>query len=83
VTHDPSTAVPIDVDLTGARKLILYVDPTDDGVTGDAALWIEPALVFEDGRSQPLVDLAWTYADALWDSAAVRTETPRVIWTEH
>jgi hypothetical protein len=75
VTRDPSTAVPIDVDLAGAHKLILFVDPAGDGVAGDAALWIEPTLVFDDGRTQALVDLAWTSADALWDSAAVRRST--------
>jgi hypothetical protein len=75
VTRDPAGAVPIDVALAGAHKLILFVDPTSDGVAGDAALWIEPTLVFEDGRTQPLVDPAWTSADALWDSAAVRRST--------
>ena len=75
VTRNPSSAVPIDVDLAGAHELILFVDPTGDGVTGGAALWMEPTLVFDDGRTQPLVDLAWTSADALWDSAAVRRST--------
>jgi hypothetical protein len=70
VTHDPKTAAAIDVDVTGATKLFLSVDPTEDGTEGDHALWIEPTLVFADGREQRLTDLTWTHADALWDNVS-------------
>jgi alpha-galactosidase len=72
VTRDPATAVRIDVDLTGAHELYLFVDPTEDGTNGDHALWIEPTLVFADGRTQRLTDLTWTHADALWDNVSAR-----------
>ena len=75
VSHDSSTAVAIDVDISNATTLVLYVDPTDDGVTGDSALWIEPTLVLPGGRTQPLSALNWTHVDALWDSASVRRST--------
>jgi hypothetical protein len=76
VTRDPSTASEIDLDVSGASRLVLHVDPTEDGVAGDSALWIDPTLVFADGRTQPLVDLPWAHADALWDSASIRRATP-------
>jgi alpha-galactosidase len=75
VGHDASTAAAIDVDIKGAKTLVLVVDPTDGGGTGDSALWIEPTLVLSDGRTQPLTELQWTHADALWDSASVRRST--------
>ena len=75
VGHDSSTAAAIDVDIKGAKTLVLFVDPTDDGGAGDSALWIEPTLVLSDGRTQPLSELTWTQADALWDSASVRRST--------
>src|SRR4029079_1408449 len=75
VSHDAATAAAIDVEVTGAKTLVLFVDPTDDGVAGDSALWIEPALVLSGGRRQPLSELQWTHADALWDNASVRRST--------
>ena len=75
VTRDPATAARIDVDIAGARELYLFVDPTEDGNTGDRAAWIDPALVFADGHTQPLAELKWTRADALWDNASARSAT--------
>jgi len=75
VSHDAATAAAIDVDITGAKTLVLFVDPTADGVAGDSALWIEPTLVLAGGRTQPLSGLQWTQADALWDNASVRRTT--------
>jgi hypothetical protein len=72
VTFDPATAARIDVDLTGARRLFLFVDPTEDGTTGDNALWVEPTLIFADGHTQRLTELTWTHADALWDNVSTR-----------
>ena len=77
VSHDASSAAAIDVDITGAKTLVLFVDPTDDGVAADSALWIEPTLVLSDGRTEPLSELKWTHADALWDSTAIRRSTER------
>ena len=54
---------------------MLFVDPNGDGVEGDSALWVDPTLVFADGRTEPLVDRTWTSADALWDSASIRRST--------
>jgi hypothetical protein len=81
VSHDPATAAQIDVDVTAANALVLFVDPTDDGVAGDSALWIDPTLVFADGRTQPLADLTWTHADALWDNASVRRSSAQTPMT--
>jgi alpha-galactosidase len=75
VSHDASTAAAIDVEISGAKTLVLFVDPTDGGGTGNSALWIEPTLVLSDGRTRPLSELQWTHADALWDNASVRRST--------
>lgn len=37
----------VDVDLKGIGLLELIVDPTDDGPSGDHALWIEPQIEYE------------------------------------
>ena len=75
VGHDSSTAAEIEVDIKGAKTLVLFVEPTDEGGAGDSALWLEPTLVLSDGRTQPLSELTWTHADALWDNASVRRST--------
>ena len=69
VTRDPGSTAAIDLDIAGARRLVLFVDPTADG-DGDHALWMEPVLVFADGREQRLTDLKWAHADALWDNVS-------------
>jgi alpha-galactosidase len=69
VTRDPATAARVDVNLAGARTLVLYVDPLEDGA-GDHALWVDPTLVFSDGRSERLTNLTWSHADALWDNVS-------------
>jgi hypothetical protein len=60
----------IAVDLTGATKLFLLVDPTEDGENGDFALWMEPTLTMADGSTRRLTDLKWTKADALWENVS-------------
>jgi len=69
VTRDPATAARVDVNLAGARTLVLFVDPLEDGA-GDHALWVDPTLVFSDGRTERLTNLTWSHADALWDNVS-------------
>jgi hypothetical protein len=76
VTRDPATAAAIDVDIASARRLVLFVDPTEDG-DGDHALWVDPTLVFADGREQRLTDLKWAHADALWDNVSTERAPSR------
>lgn len=38
--------VPVDVDVKGIHLLELLAEPTDDGVSGDQALWISPTLEY-------------------------------------
>jgi alpha-galactosidase len=80
VTRDPKTTARVDVDVAGAAKLFLFVD----GTWGARSLWKEPTLVYENGRRQPLTDLTWTAADALWDNVSIdrapdRTATIRTL----
>jgi hypothetical protein len=69
VTRGPGSAK-IDVDLTGATKLFLLVDPTDDGENADFAVWMEPTLTMADGSTRRLTELKWTAADALWENVS-------------
>lgn len=64
------TEAAVDIDVTGATKLFLEVDPTEDGDANDHALWIEPRLIFRDGSERKLTELKWTRADALWDQVS-------------
>jgi len=73
VARTPDGSAPlvaIDVDVKGATKLFLAIDPTEDGDAADHALWIEPTLTLADGTERKLTDEKWTHADALWDSAS-------------
>jgi hypothetical protein len=74
VTHDPATDAAIDVDVKGGTKLFLVLDPTADGSDGDRALWRDARLVLSDGTERALGAMAWTHADALWDSTRVRKD---------
>lgn len=60
----------IDLDVKGASRLFLLVDPTDDGENNDFALWVEPKLIMADGATRKLTDLKWTRADALWENVS-------------
>lgn len=42
----------IDIDLKGIRLLELMVDPTDDGASGDNALWIAPIIEYKSKRPE-------------------------------
>lgn len=51
VLHGKEAPLSIDVDLKGVSTLELLVDPTDDGASGDNALWIAPTIEYKS--SQP------------------------------
>lgn len=40
------TPLPIDISLKGIKLLELLVEPTDDGASGDYALWIQPQIEY-------------------------------------
>lgn len=42
----------IDLDLKGIRTLELSVEPTDDGASGDNALWINPTIEYKSTRPE-------------------------------
>src|SRR5665213_325508 len=46
-------AMPISVDLTGGRQMILFVGDGGDGTTGDFADWGGAAVVMADGSAHP------------------------------
>lgn len=71
VTRDPATAARIDVDVRGGNKLFLVLRPTSNHSGGGHGLWRDARWVLAGGAERPLA--AWTRADALWDSAAIRT----------
>ena len=65
----------IDADLSGASRLFLAAQPADATGEWNRVLWRDPRLVFADGTERSLTELAWTHADAAWDSTAVKKDS--------
>ena len=61
-------SVPVNVDITGAKKLYLYVSDGGNGNSWDHADWIEPTLTGPNG-SVKLTGLAWKSATSGWQKA--------------
>lgn len=74
VTADPATAAAVDVDVRGGTRLILSARPMETSGEWNRVLWRNPRLVFADGTERPLTDLAWSHADAAWDSTGIRKD---------
>jgi putative membrane-bound dehydrogenase-like protein len=66
-----SGAKPVDVDITGARKLYLLVTDGGDGITADWADWLNPVLLRKDGGSVKLNELKWKAASTGWGNVNV------------
>ncbi len=60
--------VDIDVDVTGAKQLVLVVGDGGDGFAADWADWVDPVLVGPAGETK-LTDLKWTSARTGWGTA--------------
>ena len=60
------TSTPIEVDVTGARKLVLVVDDAGDGTASDHGIWAEPRLVDASGLETKLTDRKWVSASGGW-----------------
>ncbi|MFT3786558.1 MAG: NPCBM/NEW2 domain-containing protein [Tepidisphaeraceae bacterium] len=54
VIHVGEPAVPVDVDLTGIKRLTLQVDGTEDGVDFDHADWADAVITMRDGAPAPV-----------------------------
>jgi len=71
VTRDtPGQAVDIDLDITGAKKLILVIDAGGDNYDCDHAAWVEPRLIGPKGEKK-LTDLQWVSATSGWGKTGV------------
>lgn len=66
----PGHGVPIDVDITGAKKLFLVADVGDADFTADHFNWTEPRLTGPKGELK-LTDLKWKHASAGWGKPSV------------
>ena len=66
----PGQAVNIDIDITGAKKLYLVVDPTHDGYAADHVDWAEPRLIGSKDEKK-LSDIKWVSATCGWERAVV------------
>lgn len=62
--------VPLNVDITGAKKLWLVVDDAGDGIAADHADWAQPRLIGPQGEMR-LTDLKWVRATAGWGQPSV------------
>jgi putative membrane-bound dehydrogenase-like protein len=63
--------VPVDVDISGAKKLWLVVTDAGDGYSCDWADWIEPKLIRADGSAILVTSLTWKSATAGWGKPSV------------
>lgn len=66
----PGHATPIDVDITGAKKLYLVVSDAGNGFSCDWADWAEPRLIGPKGEVK-LTDLKWAAAQTGWGEVHV------------
>lgn len=67
----PGHAVPIVVEIKGAKKLFLIVTDGGDGIFADHANWVEPRLVGPRGELR-LTDLQWKSATTGWGEVSAR-----------
>jgi len=66
----PGHAVPVDVDITGAKQLFLVVRDGGDGIATDWADWAEPRLVGPGGVKK-LTEIQWRSAEVGWGHPGV------------
>ena len=59
----PGHAIPVEVELKGAKKIFLVVDDAGDGYGCDWASWVEPRFETAAGEKK-LTDLKWTSANS-------------------
>lgn len=52
IVYGNESPLSVNIDLTGIRILELLVDPTDDGASGDNALWITPTIDYKSRRPE-------------------------------
>ncbi len=72
----PGHAVPVDVDITGAKQLFLVVRDGGDGIGTDWADWAEPRLVGPGGVKK-LTELKWRSAEVGWGHPGSQQERRR------
>lgn len=63
--HTPGYGTNIDLEISGARSLVLVIAEGDGDIFGDHADWIEPRLVV-DGQDRKLIELPWASASTGW-----------------
>jgi hypothetical protein len=66
----PNQNLPIDVDISGAKKLYLVVTNAGDNIDWDHANWITPML-YNDKDSMALTKLKWVKATSGWGTVRV------------
>jgi putative membrane-bound dehydrogenase-like protein len=69
-SRTPGHAVAVDVDVSGATQLYLFVSDADDSFACDWADWAEPRLVGPGGEKK-LTELKWKSASSQWGSVQV------------
>lgn len=58
VMRGAQEGVPVDVALDGAKRFVLFIDDGGDGISCDQANWADAKVVYEDGETVYLSDLA-------------------------
>ena len=54
ILHGNESPLSMDIDLKGIRILELSVEPTDDGASGDNALWITPTIEYKSAKPETI-----------------------------
>lgn len=62
------TSAPVEIDVTGATKLVLVIDDAGDGNASDQGIWAEPRLIDAQGKESKLSDLTWVTASGGWSN---------------
>jgi hypothetical protein len=65
---------PVEIDVTGAVKLVLLIDDAGDGIASDHGVWVEPRLVDVSGRETKLSTQPWTSACGGWGQVSAIEE---------
>ena len=70
VISGEGSTVPIEIDVEGAERLVLFVRDGGDNFNFDHAVWVQPTLSGPRGKLK-LTDLRWTHADSGWGAPRV------------
>lgn len=70
---EQKTSVPIEVNVSGAKKLVLVIDDAGDGSDADYGVWATPRLIDAQGNETKLTSRPWVSASGGWGKVSTET----------